>query len=272
MGMKMEQYIQLTQTYIAAYGLKIIGAILILVIGLWITKILTNLVNKVLTKKNVDTTLVKFLTALVRIALIAFVVIAAISKVGVETTSFVAVLGAAGLAVGFALQGSLSNFASGVMLIIFKPIKVGDYIEGGGLQGVVEEIGIFVTTLITLDNKTVFVPNAKLTADNIINYSTKDIRRVDMVFGVGYNEDIDKVRNIITQTLNNNTKILKDPPADILVSNLADSSVNFEVRPWCKTDDYWDVYYGVTEDIKKNFDKENIEIPYPQRVIHTNKN
>lgn len=268
----MDNIILNIQYYIAQYGMKVIGAILILVIGLWITKLITKAFRKILVKREVDETLVKFFTALVNISLIAFVIIAAISKVGVETTSFVAVLGAAGLAVGFALQGSLSNFASGVMLIIFKPIKVGDYVQGGGMEGIVEEIGIFVTTLITLDNKAVFVPNAKLTADNIVNYSTKDLRRVDLVFGTAYKEDIDKVRSIISEVLNDNSKVLKEPKPDILVSELADSSVNFEVRPWCKTENYWDVYYSVTEDIKKNFDNRNIEIPFPQRVVHTVQN
>lgn len=268
----MENVILSLQSYIAEYGMKVIGAILILVIGLWITKLITKGFKKFLTKRKTDETLVKFFTALVNIALVAFVIIAAISKVGIETTSFVAVLGAAGLAVGFALQGSLANFASGVMLIIFKPIKVGDYVEGGGMEGIVEEIGIFVTTLITLDNKTVFVPNAKLTADNIVNYSTKDIRRVDLVFGVAYKEDIDRVRTVISDTLKNNSKVLQEPKPDILVSELADSSVNFEVRPWCKNEDYWDVYYGVIEEIKKKLDQENVEIPFPQRDIHTYQN
>ncbi len=268
----MENILVTAQLYITEYGMKLVGAILILVIGLWVAKILTNLVSKLLVKKNVDPTLVKFLTALTNIALIAFVVIAAISKVGIETTSFVALLGAAGLAVGFALQGSLSNFASGVMLIIFKPIKVGNYVEGGGMEGVVEEIGIFVTTLITLDNKVVFVPNAKLTSDNIVNYSLKETRRVDLVFGIAYKQDIDNARASIADVLNSNQKVLTNPKPDILVSELADSSVNFEVRPWCKTNDYWDVYYSVIEDIKKKFDEQKIEIPFPQTDVYVHQN
>ena len=268
----MEKTLNLFQVYITEYGLKLVGAILILVIGLWLTKIITNWVNKILTKKDVDVTLVKFFTALVRISLIAFIVIAAISKVGVQTTSFVAVLGAAGLAIGFALQGSLANLASGVMLIIFRPITVGDYVQGGGLEGIVEEIGIFVTTLITLDNKVVYIPNSKMTSDNIVNYSRKDIRRVDLVFGVAYKEDINQVRKIIKEVLQNNPKVLQNPEPDILVSKLSESSVDFEVRPWCKSEDYWDVYYGVIEDIKKKFVQENVEIPFPQRVIHTYQN
>ncbi|MEE9431407.1 MAG: mechanosensitive ion channel domain-containing protein [Melioribacteraceae bacterium] len=268
----MDNYLAQIQGYMTEYGMKFVGAILILVIGLWVAKMLTKLVNKLLVRRNVDPTLVKFLTSIVSVALMAFVVIAAISKVGIETTSFVALIGAAGLAIGFALQGSLANLASGVMLIIFRPVKVGDYIEGGGLEGVVEEIGIFITTLITLDNKQVFIPNAKMTSDNIVNYSGKENRRVDLVFGVGYNEDIDKVRSAISDALRSNPKVLQDPAPDILVSELADSSVNFEVRPWCKSDDYWDVYYSVIEDIKKKFVEQNVEIPFPQRVIYNHQN
>lgn len=268
----MDNYLAQIQGYMTEYGMKVVGAILILVIGLWIAKMLTKLVNKILVKRNVDPTLVRFLTSIVSVALIAFVVIAAISKVGIETTSFVALIGAAGLAIGFALQGSLANLASGVMLIIFRPVKVGDYIEGGGLEGVVEEIGIFITTLITLDNKQVFIPNAKMTSDNIINYSGKENRRVDLVFGVAYKEDIDKVRSAISDTLKSNPKVLQDPQPDILVSQLADSSVNFEVRPWCKSEDYWDVYYSVIEDVKKKFVEQNMEIPFPQRVVYNHQN
>jgi len=268
----MDNYLAQIQGYLTEYGMKVIGAILILVIGLWIAKMITKGVNKLLVKKNVDATLVKFFTSIIRVALIAFVVIAAISKVGIETTSFVAILGAAGLAIGFALQGSLANLASGVMLIIFRPVKVGDYIEGGGLEGIVEEIGIFVTTLITLDNKQVFIPNAKMTSDNIVNYSGKDLRRVDLVFGVAYKENIDKVRIAISEALKNNPKVLQDPQPDILVSKLAESSVDFEVRPWCKSEDYWDVYYSVIEDIKKKFVEQNMEVPFPQRVVYNHQN
>ncbi len=268
----MDNYIVMLQDYISVYGMKILGALAILIIGLWVAKIIAKSFNKMLVRKGTDVTLTKFFTAMVRIALIVFVVIAAISQAGVETTSFIAVLGAAGLAVGLALQGSLSNFASGVMLIIFKPIKVGDYVKGGGMEGIVEEIGIFVTTLISLDNKVIFVPNSKLTSDNIVNYTLKDTRRVDLVFGIAYKEDIDKARTAITEVLKSNSKVLTDPNPDILVSQLADSSVNFEVRPWCKTDFYWDVYYSVTEDIKKKFDEQKIEIPFPQTDVYLHQN
>lgn len=264
----MEKYIQQAQEYLALYGLKIIAAIAIFIIGLWIAKLLSKTIGKLLTKKNVDATLTKFFVSMIRIALVAFVVIAAIDQIGVQTTSFVAVLGAAGLAVGFALQGSLSNFASGVMLIIFRPVKVGDFIEGGGSTGVVEEIGIFVTVMKTPDNKTIFIPNSKLIGDNIINYSTKSTRRVDMVFGIGYGDDIDKAKSVIQSVLDNDTRILKDPAPILAVSELGDSSVNFKVAPWVNAADYWAVYFDTHETIKKKFDENGISIPFPQRDVH----
>lgn len=268
----MDNYLVMIQDYAAQFGMNILGAIAILIIGLWVAKILTKTFNKMLVKRDTDPTLTKFFTALLRVGLIAFVVIAAISQAGVETTSFVAVLGAAGLAIGLALQGSLSNFASGVMLIIFRPIRVGDYIEGGGISGSVKEIGIFVTILTSPDNKTIFIPNSKLTSDNIVNYSMNDTRRVDMVFGIGYSDDIDKSKKVLNEIINSNEKILKDPKPNIKLHELADSSVNFIVRPWCKTADYWDVYFEVTETVKKRFDEENIEIPFPQRDVHVHQN
>ena len=264
----MEDIIKQVQAVAAQYGLQILGAIATLVIGIWISKLLAKSLGKVLHKKVVDETLTKFLVSLVKIALITFVIISAASQVGIQTASFVAVIGAAGLAIGFALQGSLSNLAAGVMLIIFKPIKVGDYIEGGGATGSVESVGIFITTLLTPDNKVVFIPNSTLTGGNITNYSAKDTRRVDMVFGIGYSDDIDKAKNVIQSVLNNDARVLKDPAPQIVVSELGDSSVNFNVRPWANTADYWGVYFETTEQIKKKFDEQNISIPFPQRDVH----
>jgi small conductance mechanosensitive channel len=264
----MEETIKELQSLVATYGLQVLGAIATLIIGIWIAKWLAKIVGKVLNKRSIDPTLTKFAVSLVKFALITFVIISAISQIGIETTSFVAVIGAAGLAVGFALQGSLSNFASGVMLMIFKPIKVGNYIEGGGAAGSVESIGIFVTTLVTPDNKVIYVPNSALTGTNITNYSAKDTRRVDMVFGIGYGDDIDKAKNVIKSVIDSDARILKNPAPQIVVSALADSSVNFNVRPWVNSTDYWGVYFDVTEQIKKNFDEQNISIPFPQRDIH----
>ena len=264
----MEQTIKEIQLLVTSYGLQVIGALATLVIGIWIAKWLSRIASKVLNKRNVDPTLTKFAVSVVKIALITFVIISAISQVGIETTSFVAVIGAAGLAVGFALQGSLSNFASGVMLIIFKPLKVGDFIEGGGAMGSVETVGIFVTTLTTPDNKVVYVPNSTLTGGNIVNYSAKDTRRVDMVFGIGYSDDIDKAKGVIKSLLDADSRILNDPAPQIVVSELADSSVNFNVRPWVNSADYWGVYFDITEKVKKNFDEQDISIPFPQRDVH----
>jgi small conductance mechanosensitive channel len=264
----MEDIIKQLQSVVAEYGLQVVGAVATLIIGTWIAKIISKYVGKTLKKKDIDETLSKFLVSLVKIGLIAFVIISAAAQIGIQTASFVAVIGAVGLAIGFALQGSLSNLAAGVMLIIFKPVKVGDYIEGGGSTGVVESVGIFVTTLVTVDNKVVYVPNATLTSGNITNYTVKDTRRVDMVFGISYSDDIDKARSAINEVINANSKILKEPKPAILVSALGDSSVNFNVRPWVNTADYWDVYFDVTEQIKKKFDEQKISIPFPQRDVH----
>jgi len=268
----MEDIIKQLQAVVAEYGLQVLGALATLVLGIWIAKLFAKTVGKVLRKREVDETLTKFLVSVLRIALITFVMISAAAQIGIQTASFVAVIGAAGLAIGFALQGSLSNLAAGVMLIIFKPIKIGDYIEGGGSAGSVESIGIFVTTLITPDNKVVIVPNSTMTNGNIINYSAKDKRRVDMVFGIGYSDDIDKAKNVIQSVLENDSRVLKDPVPQIVVSELGDSSVNFNVRPWVNTPDYWGVFFDTTEKIKKKFDEQNISIPFPQRDVHMYQN
>ena len=264
----MEDIIKQLQIVITGYGLQIIGALATIIIGIWISKLLAKSLGKVLRKRNVDETLIKFSVSLVKVALITFVIISAASQVGIQTASFVAVIGAAGLAIGFALQGSLSNLAAGVMLIIFKPVKVGDFIEGGGSTGTVESVGIFVTILVTPDNKVVYIPNSTLTGGNITNYSAKNTRRVDMVFGISYSDDIDKAKSAIQSVLTNDSRILKDPAPQVVVSELGDSSVNFNVRPWVNKTDYWGVYFDTTEQIKKKFDEQNISIPFPQRDVH----
>jgi len=229
------------------------------------------LVRRILQKGHVDETLVSFLATLCYVGIIAFVIIAALGKLGLHTASFVAILGAAGLAVGLALQGSLANFAAGVLMIIFKPFKVSDYIEGGGVGGVVEQIGIFITELKSPDNKKIIVPNAKMTSDNIINYTAKDIRRVDIVAGVSYGDDLDKVKEVLAGILDKDDRILKEPAPTIGVLELADSSVNFAVRSWVKTADYWNVFFATQESIKKRFDAEGICIPFPQQDVHLHK-
>lgn len=268
----METVINFIREFAVAYGMKIIGAIAIVVIGFWLTNVITKITSKILKKKSFDPTLSKFITSITKILLQIVVVLAALNTLNFQTTSLIAIIGAAGLAVGFALQGSLSNFASGVMLIVFRPIKVHDLITAAGETGVVEEIGVFTSTIVTLDNKTIIVPNSKLTGDNIINFTTKGTLRVDLVFGIGYGDDIDKARKAIKEVLDNDSRILKDPAPDIFVSELADSSVNFTVRPWAKTSDYWDVYFDTTEAVKKKFDEQNISIPFPQRDIHMYQN
>ena len=250
------------------FGVKIFAALAVFIIGRWVVKYLRNLTRRVMQKRDVDPTLTKFVANLAYVALLTFVIIAALGMLGIQTTSFIAVLGAAGLAVGLALQGSLSNFAAGVLMIIFRPFKVGDFIEGAGVVGVVEEIQIFTTQLATPDNKTIIIPNAKLTADNIVNFTAKGTRRADMVFGIGYEDDIDKARNIISEILSNEERILKDPPPQVAVSELADSSVNFVARPWVNAGDYWGVVFDVTEAVKKRFDAEGVGIPFPQRDVH----
>jgi small conductance mechanosensitive channel len=253
---------------LSVYGLKVLAAVAIFIVGRWVAKGVRKLVQRVMAKGKVDSTLVTFTANLAYIGLLAFVVIAALGQLGIQTTSFIAILGAAGLAIGLALQGSLSNFAAGFLLIIFRPFKVGDLIEGAGVFGVVEAIQIFTTQLKTADNKTVIVPNAKLTDDNIVNWTVKGTRRVDMVMGIGYEDDIDKARSLMADIIEADARILKDPAPQISVSELADSSVNFVVRPWVKVEDYWGVYFDLTEKIKKSFDSNGISIPYPQRDVH----
>lgn len=250
------------------YGLKCIAGIVVFIVGRWVAKGLTNLARKLMEKKAVDHTLISFVVNLTYIALLVFVVLAALGQLGIQTTSFIAVIGAAGLAIGLALQGSLSNFAAGFLMIIFRPFKVGDFIEGAGVSGTVEALHIFTTQLKSPDNKTVIVPNASLTAGNITNYSTKPTRRVDIVMGIGYGDDIDKAKKIMADVLAKDGRILKEPAPTIAVVELADSSVNFVVRPWVKADDYWNVYFDTTENIKKSFDAEGITIPFPQRDVH----
>jgi small conductance mechanosensitive channel len=250
------------------YGPPFLWAIVTLVVGWIAAKIVRTILKKAMRKAKMDDTLVGFFANLVYMLILAFVVIAALGKVGVQTGSFVAIVGAAGLAIGFALQGSLANFAAGVMIILFRPFRLGDYIEGGGAAGSVEEILIFSTMLKTPDNKKIIVPNSSLMSGNIVNYSAKDVRRVDMVFGIGYGDDIREAKQVLEGLLANHELILKDPAPQVVVGELADSSVNFNVRPWVKTADYWTVYFDITEAVKIEFDSKGISIPFPQQDVH----
>ena len=264
----MEEILQKIWELTTIYGLKIVIALLILFFGRIIAKLVSKIVGRLMERSKIDPTIIRFVSSLTYIALIAFVIIAALGQLGIQTASFIAVVGAAGLAIGLALQGSLANFAAGFLMIIFKPFKVGDYIEGGGVAGTVEEISIFTTILTSPDNKTIIVPNAKLTEDNIVNWTVKGTRRVDMVMGIGYGDDIDKARQVINDVLAAESRLLKDPAPLVAVVELADSSVNFVVRPWVKASDYWGVYFDLTEKMKKAFDANGISIPFPQRDVH----
>ena len=264
----MENYTNLIGEWAVLYGTRVIGAIAILVIGRIVVGILTGIIRRLMTKSKADETLTKFVTSLAKIALMTFVFIAALGALGVETTSIIAVVGAAGLAIGFALQGSLANFAAGVMLIIFRPFKAGDFVDAGGSMGSVEEISIFNTILKTPDNKVVIVPNGNIVSGNITNFSAEEKRRIDLVFGIGYDDDLKKAKQILQQIIAADNRILTDPEPTIGVLELADSSVNFAVRPWVKTADYWDVYFDLTEKVKLTFDEMGISIPFPQSDIH----
>ena len=250
---------------------NIVIAAAILIGGIWLAKQIKKYVVLIMERRNIDALLASFSSNIVYVALVAFVVIAALSQLGIQTTSFVAIIGAAGLAIGLALQGSLANFASGVMIIAFRPFKVGDFIEAGGVAGVVEGIQIFSTQMRTGDNKAIIIPNSGITSGNITNYSAKDTRRVDMVFGIGYGDDIKKAKDILMELITDDERILKDPEPLVAVSELGDSSVNFVVRPWVNSADFWGVKFDYTEAVKLRFDKEGISIPFPQQDVHLHK-
>ena len=250
------------------FAINLATAIVIFFIGRLIARLLVRGLRKVLQRQEVDKTLETFVCNLAGMVLLVFVIIAAISALGIQTASFIAVLGAAGLAIGLALQGSLSNFAAGVLIVLFRPYKVGDWVEAAGISGSVEEVQILTTVLKTGDNKRVIVPNSQIMDAIITNYSANDTRRVDMVVGVSYSDDLDKVRATIEELIAAEDRILDEPAPTIAVSELADSSVNFVVRPWVATSDYWGVHFDLTEAIKKRFDQEGISIPFPQQDVH----
>jgi len=268
LGFTLEEVVTFLKTNALDFSINLITAILIFYVGRMVVRMITRGVRKVMEARQIDLTLVTFASNLINMILLVIVVIAAVGALGVQTTSFIAILGAAGLAVGLALQGSLSNFASGVLIIIFRPYKVGDWVEAAGISGSVVEVQILTTVLKTGDNKQVIVPNSQIMGSIITNYSTNDTRRVDMVVGVSYDDDLDKVRNTLEELVAADERILKDPAHTIAVSALADSSVNFVVRPWVKTSDYWGVMFDMTEAIKKRFDQEGISFPFPQQDVH----
>jgi len=264
--MDTQKWIDEGYNLIVEFGPKLLAAIAIWIIGSWIIKIMLKGLKKVLNKGDYDESLKKFLSNLVKWILKIVLIIVVLGTVGVETTSFAAVIAAAGLAIGLALQGSLGNFAGGVLLMIFKPIKIGDLIEAQGELGVVKEIEIFTTKLLTPTNKEVIIPNGALSNGNIVNYSSEGKLRVDLTFGVGYDSDIKQTKDVLMNVLTSNPKVLQDPAPSVNVSELADSSVNFAVRPWCTVANYWDVYFETHENAKIALDAAGIEIPYPHAV------
>ncbi|MFQ5644389.1 MAG: mechanosensitive ion channel family protein [Thiogranum sp.] len=256
------------QTLLIPWGIRLGVALAIFVIGRWIARRLTNVVRKLMTRSHMDVMLINFLGNLVYTVLILVVVMATLDHLGIETTSLLAVFGAAGLAIGLALKDSLSNFSSGVMIILFRPFKVGDFIEAGGASGVVEEVRMFATIMRTGDNRQIIVPNGQIYGGTITNYSAKPTRRIDLVFGIGYGDDIAKAKKIIDDIMQQDERILSDPAPGIALGELADSSVNFNVRPWVRSEDYWPVRADLLEKIKLAFDANGISIPYPQQDVY----
>ncbi len=258
----MEEYSSMT------FFTNLVIAAVILFGGIWLSKRIKTMATEQLKNRGVDPLLASFAGSITHILLIAFIIIAALGQLGIQTTSLVAIIGAAGLAIGLALQGSLANFASGVMIIAFRPFKVGDFIEAAGVSGIVEGIQIFSTQMRSGDNKTIIIPNSSITGGTITNYSTKDTRRIDLIFGISYDDDIKKAKELLNEIINADDRILDDPAPVIAVAELADSSVNFVARPWVKSEDYWATRFELIETVKLRFDEENITIPYPQQDVH----
>lgn len=263
------------QNFVAARGIdflaNLVAAIAIYVVGKWATRLIVRLLNSVMKRSKVDETLAKFLTDIARAVLITIVILMALSRLGVNTTSLAAILGAAGIAVGLALQGSLSNFAAGVMLILFKPFRVGDFVEAAGTSGTIEQISIFNTLMRTGDNKQVIVPNGGIINGNIINYSAKPTRRIDLVIGCGYGDDLRAVKAFLEEAVRSDDRVLPEPEPVVAVSELGDNSVNFVVRPWVRTSDYWAVLWDLTEQIKLGFDERGFNFPFPSRDVYVHK-
>lgn len=265
------KYTDMAVLYVSEYGFKLLAAILIFVIGKWVANKLTALIKKMMLKAKIDKTLVEFSESIVYVALLLMVIIAALNQLGVNTTSFVAVFGAATLAIGLALQGSFSNIGAAVLIILFRPFKVGDVIDAAGVTGEVTDINLFSTIITPVDKRMVIVPNSSIIGGNITNFSNRDTRRVDHVFGIGYDDDLRLAKETLMQIIKADERVLADPEPFVAVSELADSSVNFTVRAWTKTDDYWGVYFDMLEKVKLTFDEKGISIPYPQMDIHTDK-
>jgi len=269
--MDVSKYIDMAVLYSSEYGLKIVAAILIFIIGKWAVNKITAFVKSIMERAEIDKTLVEFSESLIYFVLLLMVVLASLNALGVNTTSFVAVFGAASLAIGLALQGSLANVGAAVLIILFRPFKVGDFISAGGATGTVEDVNLFSTIIAPLDNRTIIVPNAAIIGGNITNYSNKETRRVDHVFGIGYDDDLKLAKDTLMQIMLDDDRVLNDPAPFVAVSELADSSVNFTTRAWVKSEDYWGTYFDMIEKVKLTFDEKGISIPYPQMDVHTDK-
>ena len=265
------KYADIITSYASEYGLKLVAAIAIFIIGKWVANRLTQVLKGLMEKAKVDKTLVEFSESIIYTVLLLVVIMAALNSLGVNTTSFVAVLGAATLAIGLALQGSVSNIGAAALIIIFRPFKVGDMIEAGGATGTVTDINLFSTIISPVDNRTIIVPNSNIIGGNITNYSIKPNRRVDHVFGIGYEDDLKLAKNTLMEIIKADSRVLADPEPFVAVSELADSSVNFVVRAWTTNDDYWGVYFDMLETVKLTFDEKGISIPYPQMDVHHDK-
>jgi small conductance mechanosensitive channel len=270
-NMDMTKYWDIAIQYGAEYGLKIIGAVIIFYVGKSVANAFRNLIEKALKHQSVETTLVDFASSAVYYALMAVVLMAAVSNLGIETTSFMAILGAAGLAVGLALSGTLSNIGSAVVILVFRPFKVGDYINAGGAEGVVDKVSLFTTTISPVDNRTIIVPNSAITAGNITNFSSKAVRRVDHTVGISYGDDIKKAKEVMYGVIERNAHTISDPAPLVAVKELGESSVNFTVRAWVNSADYWKAYFEMIEEIKYALDEADITIPFPQMDIHMEK-
>lgn len=271
MNFDLENVLEDAPTLIITYGTQLLMAVAIFLIGKWLAGVISSAVVKGMNKKEIDKTISSFVGSILYAALFAFVIIAALGQLGIETASFVAIVGAAGLAVGFALQGSLSNFAAGVLLILFRPIRSGDFVEAAGEAGTIDQVGIFSTIMKTGDNKVIVIPNSNIMGGNITNYSMEATRRIDMVIGIAYDADIRKAKEILEDILTKEERVLDAPAPTIGVAELADSSVNFVVRPWVNAGDYWPTKFDLLETIKYRFDEAGIGIPFPQMDVHIQK-
>ncbi len=267
--MDISKYTDMAIVYASEYGLKIVAAALIFLIGKWAVKKIISFNKRIMNKAKVDQTLVEFLESIMYFSLLIMVILASLNTLGINTTSFLTVFGAASLAVGLALKDSLSNIGAAVIIIIFRPFKVGDFIDAGGATGTVEDINLFSTIIVPIDKSTIIVPNSAVISGNIINFSNREMRRVDHIFGIGYNDDLKLAKETLMQIIKADARVLEEPAPLVAVGELGESSVNFTFRAWTKTDDYWDVYFDMLEIVKLTFDEKGISIPYPQMDIHT---